>query len=192
MHCRNRWGSGTHCAFGQPDSVGDVRQDLVLPRKKRFSWQQPSSPTSEAPLFAPKRPLLGSVQKSVTAMPVGNLTAFPPACLIKPYIGAPGTVHQALLSCTADAGRWLRLARIAASHSSTRGFEVCQGRRASRKDGELLRSTSACKANPHDPSLPFSWTSWPRIPGVSSAQQPPGSSLCGSCAFGCIEDVPSF
>ncbi|CAE7378217.1 unnamed protein product, partial [Symbiodinium necroappetens] len=42
--------------------------DVAPPRKKRFSWQRPSSPISED---------------------------FPPACPAKPYIGAPGTVHQA-------------------------------------------------------------------------------------------------
>ena len=179
MHPRNRWGSGTpHCAFGQPHSASDIRQDPILPRKKRFSWQRPSSPTSEAPLFAPKRPLLGScqafasAQESVTAMPVGNQTAFPPACPIKPCIGAPGTVHQAYsLALQMQVTEWVRLARLAASHSSTLP-EVLRSAKADMHLAKMVdsyapstlaaylskwrhwvRFASACEANPYNPSI---------------------------------------
>ncbi|CAE7290157.1 unnamed protein product, partial [Symbiodinium microadriaticum] len=179
MHPRNRWGADTpHCALGQPGSAGDFRQDPLLPRKKRFSWQRPSSPASEAPPFVPKRPLLGSCQAStppqvsVTATQVGNLTAFPPACPVKPYIGAPGTVHQAYsLALQMQVTEWVRLARLAASHSSTLP-EVLKSSKADvhlakmvdsyapstlaaylSKWRHWVRLASACEANPYDPSI---------------------------------------
>ena len=179
MHPRNRWGAGTpHCAFGRPDSAGDIRQDPLPPRKKRLSWQRPSSPTSEAPLFAPKRPLLGSFHASasppmsVTDTHVGTLTAFPPACPIKPYIGAPGTVHQAYtLALQMQVTEWVRLARLAASHSSTLP-EVLKSTQADvhlakmvdsyapstlaaylSKWRHWVRFASACEANPYNPSI---------------------------------------
>ena len=179
MHPRNRWCADTpHCAFGQPVSAGDPRQDPLLSRKKRFSWQRPSSPASEAPPFMPKRPLLGSCQPSTsseaaqTATQVGNLTAFPPACPIKPYIGAPGTVHQAYsLALQMQVTEWVRLARLAAPHSSALP-EVLKSTKADMHLAKMvdsyapstlaaylskwrhwIRFASACEANPYNPSI---------------------------------------
>ena len=179
MHPRNRWSTGTpHCAFGRPDSAGDFRQDPLPPRKKRLSWQRPSSPTSEAPLFAPKRPLLGSFQasasspESVPTSQVGALASFPPVCPSKPYIGAPGTVHQAYsLALQMQVTEWVRLARLAASHSSALP-EVLKSTKADihlakmvdsyapstlaaylSKWRHWVRFASACEANPYNPSI---------------------------------------
>ncbi|CAE7360321.1 unnamed protein product, partial [Symbiodinium sp. KB8] len=124
------------------------------------------------------RPLLGSCQASappqvsVTATQVGNLTAFPPACPVKPYIGVPGTVHQAYsLALQMQVTEWVRLARLAASHSSTLP-EVLKSTKADvhlakmvdsyapstlaaylSKWRHWVRFASACEANPYDPSI---------------------------------------
>ena len=178
MQPRNRWSTGTpHCAFGKPDSAGDSRQDQLPPRKKRLSWQRPLSPTSEAPLFAPKRPLLGSFQaaaapESVPTSQVGAPADFPPVCPSKPYIGAPGTVHQAYsLALQMQVTEWVRLARLAASHSSALP-EVLKSTKADihlakmvdsyapstlaaylSKWRHWVRFASACEANPYNPSI---------------------------------------
>ncbi|CAE7807262.1 unnamed protein product, partial [Symbiodinium necroappetens] len=156
----------------------DLLQELVLPRKKRFSWQRPSSPASEAPPFVPKRPLLGSCTTPVStnisaaATQPGTSAAFPPACPTSPYIGAPGTVHQAYsLALQLQVTEWVRLARLAAPHSSTLPEVLKSGKAdvhlakmvASYAPSTLaaylskwrhwIRFASACDASPYDPSI---------------------------------------
>ena len=110
----------TLCIRGGADSAEDVCPGPLPPCKKRLSWQRQASPLSEAPLFAPKRPLLGSFQPSASssestpASQVGALASFPPVCPSKPYIGAPGTVQQAYsLALQLQVTEWVRLARLA-------------------------------------------------------------------------------
>ena len=176
---RNRWSTGTpHCAFGRSDSAEDVWPGPLPPCKKRLSWQRPASPLSEAPLFAPKRPLLGSFQPSASssestpASQVGALASFPPVCPSKPYIGAPGTVQQAYsLALQLQVTEWVRLARLAASHSSALP-EVLKSTKADihlakmvdsyapstlaaylSKWRHWVRFASACEVNPYNPSI---------------------------------------
>ena len=176
---RNRWGNDApHCAFGQADPAGAVRQELVLSHRKRFAWQRPSSPASEAAPFVPKRPLLGSraIRASskdiaVDSQPVCSAT-FPPTCPTRPYIGSPGTVHQAYsLALQLQVTEWVRLARLAAPRSSSLP-EVLRSGKADMHLAKMvdsyapstlaaylskwrhwIRFASACDANPYDPSI---------------------------------------
>ena len=218
---RNRWGNDApHCAFGQADPAGAVRQELVLSHRKRFAWQRPSSPASEAAPFVPKRPLLGSRATPasskdivVDSQPVSSAT-FPPTCPTRPYIGSPGTVHQAYsLALQLQVTEWVRLARLAAPHSSSLPEVLRSGKAdmhlakmvASYAPSTLaaylskwrhwIRFASACDANPYDPSIALLLIFWHLIPGASYRQRQHGSNLCGSslgrrnwtpCARPCI------
>ncbi|CAE7832552.1 unnamed protein product, partial [Symbiodinium necroappetens] len=91
---------------------------------------------------------------------------------LRPYIGAPGTVHQAYsLALQLQVTEWVRLARLAAPHSSALPEVLKSGKAdvhlakmvASYAPSTLaaylskwrhwIRFASACDANPYDPSI---------------------------------------
>ena len=126
----------------------------------------------------PKRLVLGSratpapsKDMVVDSHPVSS-AAFPPTCPTRPYIGSPGTVHQAYsLALQLQVTEWVRLARLAAPHSSTLPDVLKSGKAdmhlakmvASYAPSTLaaylskwrhwIRFASACDANPYDPSI---------------------------------------